>query len=187
MRNTYKRNISLKIVYLIISCFFLSAGILKAQPEDGVRIGEIDVKKTGVNYYNYADPDKVNIEVIIMGGIKNPGKYLVPKGTTLIDFLSLAGNPVDEELYRNIKLIRPENKEGELNVSNVKIFNYEDLFDKEKSGSYSNINPQMQPGDIVVMQIKPDKTFWDYTKDVLVILTPLIALANLIATIQNNK
>lgn len=74
MRNTYKRNISLKIVYLIISCFFLSAGILKAQPEDGVRIGEIDVKKTGVNYYNYADPDKVNIEVIIMGGIKKSRK-----------------------------------------------------------------------------------------------------------------
>lgn len=162
-------------------------GIADAQPEDGVRIGAIDLQKSGANYYNYSDPDKVNIEVIVMGGVKNPGKYLIPQGTTLITLLALSGTATEKEIYENIRIIRPDNLSGQLTSTNVLVLNYENIFSDKTSGTYSNVNPVLNPGDIVVMKLRPDKTWWDYVKDTLFILTPLVAIANLIVTIQRNN
>ena len=57
---------------------------------DKVRVGpeELQISKGG-HYFNFSDKNKVNIEVIMLG--MGAGKYLIPKGTTLFDFLIMAG------------------------------------------------------------------------------------------------
>jgi len=153
-----------------------------AQNKD-IKIGESELIKTGVNYYNYSDLKKVNFEIMLMGGVRNPGKYLIPQGTTLIELLSLSGPPLDAEIYSNIKFIRIVQNKG-IATTKTTILDYSKLFEKDGNGSQIKTNPILSPGDLIVMQIKPDKTFFEYVKDVLVIVTPLITLTTLIVTIS---
>jgi len=144
--------------------------------DDKERIGLEEILKTGVNYYNYADKDKVNIEVIVWGGIKNPGKYLIPAGTTVIDLITLAGGPVSEETIEFVKLIRMKN--DSLNTQTDKIINldYRGFFDREMKSYYKYVNPVVEAGDMITIPIEEEKTFWDYFKDVYGYVIPLVAL-----------
>ena len=53
---------------ILLFCFIILAvscsSNINAQ-DDKERIGLEEILKEGVNYYNYADKDKVNIEVIV--------------------------------------------------------------------------------------------------------------------------
>jgi hypothetical protein len=151
--------------------------------QNDTRSGEEELKKTGINYFNYSDPDKINIEVIVLGGVKNPGKYLVPQGTNVIDILGLSGNLLKEETADNIKLIRNAKIDGKLSDNSIITLNYRDLFKDQPLTSINTSNPVLLPGDILIIPIVPEKTFWDYISDISVIVTPLVAIGTLIITI----
>jgi hypothetical protein len=72
---------------LVISTTF----IVKAQD---VKVGrDATVRQTGGAFYDYSDPDKLNIPVSALGYVKFPGKYLVPDGTNVLDLLTLPEDP----------------------------------------------------------------------------------------------
>lgn len=52
------------VLFYMIMFIVLYCGNANAQ-DDKEKIGLEEIMKTGVNYYNYADKDKVNIEVIV--------------------------------------------------------------------------------------------------------------------------
>jgi hypothetical protein len=151
--------------------------------QNDTRVGEEEIKKIGINYFNYSDPDKINIEVIVLGGVRNPGKYLIPKGTTVIDILGLAGNMLREETADNIKLIRNAMQGEKLTDNNVITLKYRDLFKDDPLTSVNKYNPVLIPGDILIIPIPPTKTFWDYVLDVSTLITPFVSIATLIITI----
>jgi hypothetical protein len=175
--------INFKIYYIIKILFIiiLLRAPLYAQKE--TRVGEDEIKKIGLNYFNYSDPDKTNIEILVLGGVKNPGKYLVPEGTTVIDILSLSGNLIREETADNIKLIRNAQKEGKLTDNNIISLSYRDLFRDEPLKSVNKSNPVLIAGDILIIPINPEKTFWDYFLIVSGVVTPLVAIGTLIVSI----
>jgi len=170
----FKINYTVKIFIIII----LLASPLYAQKE--TRVGEDEIKKIGLNYFNYSDPDKMNIEILVLGGVKNPGKYLVPEGTTVIDIIGLSGNLLREETADNIKLIRNAQKEGKLTDNNIISLSYRDLFKDEPLKSVNKSNPILIAGDILIIPITPEKTFWDYFLTVSAVVTPLVAIGTLI-------
>jgi len=147
------------------------------------RVGEFETKKIGQNYFNYSDPDKVNIEVIVLGGVKSPGKYLVPEGTTFLDIMSLTGGLINDRIGDNIKFIRPSEKTGKLKDDKVILLKYADLFKDDAVSVVNKVNPVLQPGDVIAVPILPEKTTWENIKDVAYILTPLISIGTLIVTI----
>ena len=151
--------------------------------QNNTRTGEEELKKTGINYFNYSDPDKINIEVIVLGGVKNPGKYLIPKGTTVIDIIGLSGNLIKEETADNIKLIRDAQKDEKLKNNDIITLSYRDLFKDEPLKSVNKSNPVLNAGDILIIPISPERTFCDNIKDVSVIVSPLLAIGTLIITI----
>ena len=51
-----------------------------------------------MNYYNYGDKDKININVFVWGSIRVPGKYLIPQGTTLVEL---------DNSYAEVPLMNP--------------------------------------------------------------------------------
>lgn len=174
--------------YLLAVIVFFNAAQVLGQ-DTTLRIGRTEIARTGTNYYNHSDPDKVNFEVILWGGIKNPGKYLIPQGTTLIDLITLSGGPNKAYVLRNIKLIQVRDSGNELVSSGVLNLNYEDFFNYEKRSSYKKMNPVLSPGDIIVLPIEDDKTFWDYFKEILSYLSPILSIISivvLIATRLNN-
>jgi len=163
------------VLFCLFTCAVLCSSNAYTQ-DDKERIGLEEILKQGVNYYNYADKDKVNIEVIVWGGIKNPGKYLIPAGTTVIDLITLAGGPVSEETIEYVKLIRV--KDDSLNSQKDKVINlnYTGFFEKEKKSYYKYVNPVVEAGDMIVIPIEEEMTFWDYFQVVYGYTMPLLAV-----------
>lgn len=153
--------------------------------QNDTRVGEYETKKMGVNYFNYSDPDKANIEVIVLGGVKNPGKYLVPEGSTFLDVMSLTGGLINDRIGDNIKFIRPSEKNGKLKDNKVMLLKYADLFKDDPISDVSKNNPVLRPGDVIAVPIKPEMTTWETIKDVAYVITPLISIGTLIVTILN--
>ena len=171
----YHKLLNIFIIVLSLTC------TLYAQKD--TRSGEDEIKKTGINYFNYSDPDKINIEVIVLGGVKIPGKYLIPQGTTVIDILGLSGNILKEEIADNIKLIRNAQNNGKLTDNSIVTLKYRDLFKDQPLTSINTSNPVLLPGDILIIPIMPEKTFWDYFTEISVIVTPLVTIGTLIISI----
>ena len=173
-----------KIILTILLTIALN-GIINAQ-SDSMYYRELDLKRIGVNYYNLSKPDKFNFEVVVIGGVKSPGIYLIPDGTSLVEVVGLTGGSVDESIYDNFKLIRAKNKNPELRADTVLIVSYKDFFDKDVTRISPKHNPLLRPGDIISFPIRPDKDFWDIAQRIAgVFIVPLFSLATLIVTILN--
>lgn len=184
MNNIMFSNKKIVLGLLIVLISFLS-NLVWGQ-SDSLYFREMDLKRIGVNFFNLSKPDKFNFEVVVLGGVKNSGIYLIPEGTTLVEIVALTGGSVDESIFDNFKLIRAKSKNPDLKADTVMIISYKDFFDKEKTGSMSKINPLLKPGDIITFPIKPDKDFWDYAGRISTIfIIPLISMATLIVTILN--
>lgn len=171
--------------YIITILLLLTSFRLTAQ-DDSLKFKDYQLKKFGANYFNYSDPEKFNIEVVVWGGVRNPGVYLLPEGTTLVTLISLTGSATDESIYEDFKLIRTKQKTGTLKSDSAYVINYKDLFDKEVKGAINKPNPVLQPGDILVFSIKPEKDFWDYAQRIAgVFIVPLLSIGTLIISILN--
>lgn len=175
-----KKIVDSVLILLVIHTFVMTSETI-AQVD--TRVGEFETKKIGQNYFNYSDPDKVNIEVIVLGGVKSPGKYLVPEGTTFLDLMSLTGGLINDKIGDNIKFIRPSEKKGKFKDDKVMLLKYADLFEDDAVSLVNKVNPVLQPGDVIAVPIKPERTTWENIKDIAYILTPLISIGTLIVTI----
>lgn len=175
----------LVLIALIFATFVGISSKASAQT-DSLIFREMDLKRIGVNYFNFSKPDKFNFEVIVLGGVKAPGIYLLSEGASLIELVALTGGAIDESIFDNFKLIRAKAKNPELKADTVMIISYKDFFDKDKTGSVTKHNPLLKGGDIISFPIKPDKNFWDYAQVIsTVFVIPLITIASLIINILN--
>lgn len=170
------------LLFLSISFSFLN----DAHSQDTSLVFGNKIVKTKANYYDFSDPLKVNFEVIAWGGFKYPGKYLVPEGTTLIDLVTFAGFPPNSDLLTEVKLLRARDITSKYVSGSEMKFNYKKFFEKETT-NYTTENPLVKPGDIVIIPMETDKTFWDYFKDGLFLIGPLASILSLIITINNSK
>lgn len=139
-------------------------------------------------YYNYADPDMVNIEVNVWGFAKYTGKFLIPQGTKLQDLISYAGGPTIDAKVEEIRLLRPKNDSLGITKDQILTFNYDDLFWQEKlNTSLSKSNPELLPGDILVFPGEPRLFFKDELTLWLAVGSTLISLAILVLNITNKN
>lgn len=151
---------------------------------------QVDRQKVGNEYFNnqqggffnYGDKDKVNIDVNIWGFVKFPGKYLVPKGSTVQDLISYSGGPSVEARLEDVILYRPKN--DSLNNSKDQIINlyYNDLFWEEIKLSKDRRNPVLSPGDILILKGEPRYFARDNVNFILSISAVLISLGILVVT-----
>ena len=175
----------LKILFALIASLSLF-GNLFAQ-DGGEKIGPEQLKITGANYYNYSDKDKVNYEINLWGYVKAPGKYLVPKGTTVIDLLTLGGGPATDAKLEDIRVIRPKNDTLRISSDQIINLNYDDYLWGEKITSTSRPNPVLMPGDIILVPGAPRYFFRDNLSFILSISSVLISLGILVLTISRNN
>jgi hypothetical protein len=179
----YIKNVVLGLLFLIL---FGICNFTIAQNDSMQIYKEADLKKVGVAFFSYAKPDKFNFEVVVLGGVRLPGIYLLPEGTTVLELVALSGGVTDESILDNFKLIRAKTKNPELKSDSVITISYKDFFDRDKIGSLSKNNPLLKPGDIITFPIKPDKDFWDYAGKIsTVIVLPLLTIATLILQVLN--
>ena len=172
----------MKILTGIILLLIVSSNVSYSQ-DDRERIGEDELLKSGPNYYNYSDKDKVNIEVSLWGYVKNPGKYLIPRGTTAIELITLGGGPTTEALLNDVRLVRMKN--DSLNISSDQIIrmDYNDFLWEEQIRSGTKKNPVLLPGDMVLLPGEPRYFFRDNLGIILSISSFLLTATVLVINI----
>jgi hypothetical protein len=133
-------------------------------------------------FFDYSDPEAINIKIAVWGWVKYPGRYTVPNYTTLSDFLSLAGGPVDGAELDNIRIYRTLYDSTQLTLK----YNYDDFYRNDESYNKPRNNPRMEAGDIVAITGRPRLFFRDNFSMWLSVFSALISLSILVLNIVRN-
>ena len=93
-------------------------------------------------YYDYSDPDGLNIKVSIWGYVKYPGRYVIPQRSDIKDFISYAGGVSDDSYLDDLRVykILPDSTQQMMQ------FNYEDLWWNEELNEFTLY--KMEAGDV---------------------------------------
>lgn len=183
------RNINMNKIFIFAVQFLIliSISVIEINAQDQKeRIGSDEIIKNGINYYNYADKDKINFEIGIWGYIKSPGKYLIPQGTTLIDLISLSGGPNSDAKLSDIRIVRAKNDSMNVKEDAVLVLNYYDYLNGEKIQTGKKSNPVLLPGDIILIPGIQKSMFRENFTLVLTALSTIASVAVLLVTILKN-
>lgn len=166
-----------------IICFFVLGFVsLSAQVKDyelGTDVLGMRTNPQG-GYFNYSDPEAINIYVSVWGWVKYPGRYKVPIYTTAIDLLSYAGGPSDAADLEDLRLYRVN---ADSTQSMIK-FNYNDLVYESRLESRYRKIPKLEAGDVLVIPGEPRLYFRDHFSIWMSLLSVLISLTILIRSLK---
>jgi SLBB domain len=168
--------------YYVIIIFFIGSLSLYGQAKDyelGADVMGLMKSMTQGGYYNYSDPEAVNIKVAVWGWVRYPGKYTVPSYTTVSDLLSYAGGPTDAAELEDLRIYRV----SEDSTQSFLKFSYSDLLYDTKLQTKFRKVPKLEAGDILVVPGEPRLYFKDHLSIWLAVFSTLISLTILIFNI----
>lgn len=163
---------------LMISCVFLIFGAKALAQDNGIQLGNnLNPLRqaTQGGYYDYSDPQAVNIKVAIWGWVRFPGKYIIPAYCNVNDLLSYSGGPTDAAHLENLRLMRM-NEDSSQTIINI---NYTDLMADLQSKSLIK-SPSLKPNDVLLAIGEPRYYFRDYFTMGLSALSVIVSVATLI-------
>ncbi|MCB9219513.1 MAG: SLBB domain-containing protein [Ignavibacteriales bacterium] len=170
-----------KILLLSIMTFLstLSFGQVRdyelgAQLQDGAR------RNIYGGYYDYSDPEAVNMNVSVWGFVRYPGRYVIPDYTSVVDLMSYVGGPTDDSNLDELRIYRID----ENNTEQMIPIDFNDLMWEDNLESKYKKVPQIKPGDILVVPGEPRLYFLDWFSIGLSVFSALISLTILILTID---
>ncbi len=167
-----------KFLFLIIFAFLPT--LIFGQLNDGYQLGsktQIKGQRYGA-YYDYSDPEAVNIKVNVWGFVRYPGKYNVPQYTSVAELISFAGGPLDDSDLEDLRIYRVENGKQQM----IR-FNYNDLMWEDQLESRIRKVPTLKPSDVLIVPGEPRLYFRDWFGISLSIISALSSLTILILTI----
>lgn len=164
--------------FVIVTAIMLcGTGFMFAQNE-GVQIGSnLNTMRTtpAGGYYDYSDPQAVNIKVAVWGWVRYPGKYIIPAYSNVNDLLSYAGGPTDAAHLQNLKIIRTGNDSTETIIP----IKYQDLLVSDKISSFPKA-PKLMPGDVLIVSGEPRLYFNNYLSITLSVVSTLVSIATFV-------
>ena len=153
---------------------------LIAQDED-IQIG-LNPNFSGRNvggYYDYSDPDGINIKVAVWGYVKYPGRYVIPIRSDIISLLSYAGGINDNAYLDKLRIYRVNKDSTQRMIK----FNYDDLWWNDNLSKNLKLS-KMQASDVLIVPGR-DRLYWEnYLTLILSSFGFLISLATLIITVS---
>ena len=171
----------MKLKFLSPIIFIILINTLQAQIKDyelGADVAGMRFAPQG-GYFNYSDPEAVNIKVAVWGWVRYPGKYTVPSYTSVSDLLSLAGGPTDAADLEDLRIYRV----NEDSTQSMIKFNYNDLLYESKLQSKYRKVPKLDAGDILVIPGEPRMYFRDHFSIWMSLFSVLISLTILVLNI----
>lgn len=176
---------SLKIFRIFIFITFCIPSLSLSQI-DRQQVGNDQINTQQGGFYNYGDKNKVNIEVNIWGYVKYPGKYLIPKGSTVMDLISYSGGPITESKLEDIRLFRPGNDSLKTKDKLINL-DYNDLLWEapvaDRVKFKNKINLTLMPGDVLIFTGEPRYFTRDNISFILSISAVLISIGILVVSI----
>jgi hypothetical protein len=129
-------------------------------------------------FFDYSDPESVNIKVSVWGFVKYPGKYIIPHYSNAYDLLSYAGGPTEDANLDKIRIFRVD----EDSVQKFIQLDYNDFLWNEELTSNKK-GPKILSGDILLVPGEERLYFRDYFSLTLSVVSVLISLSILILNI----
>ncbi|MCX6168357.1 MAG: SLBB domain-containing protein [Ignavibacteriales bacterium] len=126
-------------------------------------------------YYDYSNPETINISVSVWGWVRFPGRYKVPISSTVGDLLSFSGGPSDAARLEDLRIYRvaPDSTESLI------LFSYNDVvYESNLKSKYGKV-PKLEAGDILLVPGEPrlyDRDYFSIWMSVISVLTSLTIL-----------
>ena len=133
-------------------------------------------------YYDYSDPEAINMKVSVWGYVRYPGRYNIPTYTTAKDLLSYAGGPTTEANLDDIRLYKTRDD----STSNMIKFDLNDMMWEDSLKNKNQKIPKLEAGDILVVPGTDRLFFTDWFNISLRVFSALISLSILILNITRN-
>jgi hypothetical protein len=154
--------------------------VLNLFAQDEVQFGTNlnQLRQSQGGYYDYSDPDAVNIKVSVWGFVRYPGKYIIPYYNNAFDLLSYAGGPTEDAKLEDIRIFRIQEDSTQVFIN----LDYNDFLWNEELTS-EKLAPGIRGGDILLVPGEERLYFRDYFTITLSVLSVLISLAILIINI----
>ena len=131
-------------------------------------------------YYDYSDPDGLNIKVSVWGYVKYPGRYIIPQRSDIKDLISYSGGISDDSYLDEIRVYKILLDSTQQMLQ----FDYEDLWWNENLKENLTLY-RMEAGDVLVVPGRP-RLYWEnYLTLGLSIVGVLLSLTTLIVTTNN--
>lgn len=158
--------------------FFINIGNSYSQFDSSkIKVGPEELLSgRGGMYFNFADKNKVNFEVTIIGGV-GTGRYLIPKGTTVFDLLLMSGGTIRTQVD-DVKLVRFSSDTPKLKINEVIQLDFSSMYSEEVPDiKKANLNPILKPGDMLIVPelVPPSPGFWQVVITIMSYLTTLIS------------
>ncbi|MGB5287300.1 MAG: SLBB domain-containing protein [Ignavibacteriaceae bacterium] len=165
-------------ISIIILFLCTSAIDIVAQQEDyQLGMNQSYLRQNQGAYYDYSDPDGLNIKVSVWGYVKFPGRYVIPQRTDIKDFISYAGGINDDAFLDELRIYRVNTDSSQEMIK----FNYEDLWWNEDL-SKNLVLYKMEASDVLIVPGRPRLYWEDYLTLSLSIVGILLSLTTLIVT-----
>jgi len=130
-------------------------------------------------YFDFSDPETVNIKVSVWGFVRYPGKYTIPAYATIIDLLSFAGGPTDAAHLDDLRIYRVNEDSSQALIK----IDYNDIMYEDNLKKEYKAMPVLEAGDILVVPGSPRLYTRDHVGIWVSILSALISLSILILNI----
>ena len=163
-------------IVLILSCVSL-----RAQAKDYELGADVLGMRTGQQggYFNYSDPEAVNIKVSVWGWVRYPGKYTIPSYSTMSDLISYSGGPMEGASLEDLRVYRVLEDSSQTILK----FSYDDLLYEGNFQVKNRKVPKLEAGDILVVPGEPRLYFRDRFAIWLSVLSVLTSLTILVFNI----
>jgi protein involved in polysaccharide export with SLBB domain len=168
----------MKYLLYIFSLFIITTDFTFSQEDSQIGSNINQLRQSPGAFYDYSDPEAVNIKVSVWGFVRYPGKYIIPYYSNAYDLLSYSGGPEDDANLDELRIFR-------ISKDSVQSFiklDYNDFLWNEKLTSKKQA-PQLLAGDILLVPGQDRLYFRDYLTLTLSIFSVLISLAILVINI----
>lgn len=165
-------------IFRSITFFSILLSSLVFSQQGNVKIGADlnPYRQTSGGFYDYSDPEAVNIKVSVWGFVRFPGYYLIPSYTNPRELLSLAGGPTDAAHLDDLRIYRVK----EDSTQSLIKFSYNDLLWEENLKSNKDKVPNLVVGDVLVVPGAPRYYFRDNLSMILSIVSAVTSVTILI-------
>jgi len=172
----------MKIKNILLVCILLLAAYnANLFAQEDIQIGKSlnSATHSAGAFYDYSNPDAINIKVQVWGYVKYPGQYIIPATSGVNDLISLAGGPTEDANVDDLKLFRINPDSTQTIIK----FNYSNLLWNNSGLSEPISIPKLHAGDILLVPGSPKWYLRDYLGLVLSIVSTLASIATLLVYI----
>lgn len=170
-----------KYILIVMMMMFVPHSIFSQTGDIKIGRDPSIITRSQGGFYDYSDPEAVNIKVSVWGFVRYPGRYLIPSYSNVRDLISYAGGPTDDAHLDDLRLYRNNDS-----VQALLKFDYNDLLWDPDLKIDRKTPPDIAVGDILLVPGTPRMYFRDYFSMALSIVSTLISLTILVLNITRN-